>query len=255
METKILCQTQREKHNKFSVDAAEDIQNSLIANIRRTSYKDKAKNRGIKAKNIFVLCYVPMPAVLIELGYMTNPDEEKFINTKEAQEVFARGIVTGFQKYKRAWDKRQLPNAESEAKPDEETKPAETKAEPKPQPAAPKVEQKAEPKQQPAAPKPEVKKEEPKPEKPAPAAQAKASDAPSIVYKVQFLSVRTLLKEGDAALKGLAPVSYYKDGDFYRYTYGEAPSVEALRSDLQKVRKLFGDAFPAKFDSDGKRIR
>ena len=384
METKILCQTEREKHNRYSEDVAEDVQNSLIAGIRRTSYKEKVKDRGVKRSNLFVLCYVPMPAILIELGYMSNPEEEKFLNTQEGMECFAKSIYSGFVKYKRTWDKRQLPAqkptvgggltaavtsardrqqpaaeppapAAPAAKPTPEPKKAEAKPaapaqpatpaqpaapaasttpaapatstapsqsaggkssgfmplapaykdqtptthpapkpEPKTEPApAPKPEPKAEPaptpkpepRAEPApAPKPELKAEpapapnpepkaEPKPEpkaepapapKPEPKAEPKAEPTPApkpaaaddvIFYRVQFLSHTKLLPDGAPEFKGLEKVWHYQDGNVYRYTYGEATSAAALAPELKKVRALFGDAFPAKFDSQGNRIR
>jgi N-acetylmuramoyl-L-alanine amidase len=50
-------------------------------------------------------------------------------------------------------------------------------------------------------------------------------------------------------------VEYYKDGNVYRYTYGKARTKDELQQKILNVRKKFKDAFVAKFDEQGKRIR
>ena len=226
IETKILCQAQREKHNKQSLEVANAVHSNLIASLKKTSYAKSVVSRGVKSKNLFVLCYSPMPAILVELGYMSNVAEERFINSDEAQSTFANALYQGFKEYKRKWDKRQLSNQE-------ETKPA------------PKPKDEAKP-----APKPK-EETKPAPQNDPPKQQATGS----VVWKIQFLSTSKLLKEGSSEFKGLSPVSYYKEGDLYKYTYGSAPTSKALNADLKKVSALFPGAFPVKFDANGNRIK
>ncbi|MCF0180631.1 MAG: N-acetylmuramoyl-L-alanine amidase, partial [Bacteroidales bacterium] len=110
IETKILCQAQREKNNIYSEEVAKYVHNAILYAARRTSYKANVKDRSIKQKNIFVLCYSPMPSVLVELGYMSNPKEEKFITSEEGLAAFSSAIYDGFVKYKKSWSKRKLSN-------------------------------------------------------------------------------------------------------------------------------------------------
>lgn len=269
IDTKILCQAQREKHNKQSLEVANHMHQSLLKGMKQTSYSKHVSDRGIKAKNLFVLCYSPMPAVLVELGYMSNPEEEKFINSDEAQGCFAQALYNGFKLYKRDWDKRQLSSREQsqpQSAPQQESRPSnkpaakpeaksEQKSEAKPEPKPEtKPEQKADTKPQ--------SKPEQKPHSDARTAQqeTKPNTQPATVngqvtWKIQFLSSDRLLKEGDRELKGLKPVSYYKVGKLYKYTYGSASSSKALNADLQKVKKLFPEAFYVKFDAQGNRIK
>ena len=233
IETKILCQAQREKNNIHSEEVAKYVQNAMISAIRKTSYKAKVNDRGVKEKNIFVLCYSPMPAILVELGYMSNPDEEKFLNSEEAMTSFSKAIYSGFLRYKVAWDKRKLGNDKNstvEDKPAKEEKPVKEE---------------------------KTVKEEKKAE--APVGQKNANTAKQqnnkIIYKIQFLSSDKLMKNGNAAFKGLSPVEYYKDGKMYRYTYGKSSTSAGLNADLKKVQKLFKDAFIIKTDADGNRIK
>ena len=108
IETKILCQAQREKNNIHSEEVAKFVHNAMVSAIKKTSYKNNVNDRGVLQKNLFVLCYSPMPAILVELGYMSNPAEEKFLNSEEALSAYSKAIFSGFEKYKASWDKRKL---------------------------------------------------------------------------------------------------------------------------------------------------
>lgn len=220
IETKILCQAQREKNNIYSEEVAKYVHTSMVSAIRKTSYKANVNDRGIKEKNIFVLCYSPMPSILVELGYMSNPAEEKFLNSEEALSAFSKAIFNGFEKYKKSWDKRKL-NAPEESQNTSN----------------------------------EIEEQELQPSEPIKETTAQTNSDNTVFYKIQFLSSDRLYKQGNAVFKGLNPVVNYKDGNVYRYTYGKGTSSTSLNAELKKVKKLFPDAFIIKTDAQGKRIR
>jgi N-acetylmuramoyl-L-alanine amidase len=56
-------------------------------------------NAKDRRHNLYVLQYTTMPGALIELGFMSNPKEEKFLNTDEGQEALAIAIYRGFVNY------------------------------------------------------------------------------------------------------------------------------------------------------------
>ena len=223
IETKILCQAQREKNNIHSEEVAKFIHNAIISGLKRTSYKNYVIDRGIKEKNIFVLCYSPMPAILVELGYMSNPVEERFLNSDEAMVAYSKAIFAGIEKYKSAWATRKLRDLtsdnDSHAVADQPSRESPSEAEEKT------------------------------------ARQESSANTSEIFYRIQFLSSDRLLKKGDRDLKGLWPISHYRDGKIYRYTYGEAKSSRELNAELKRIKKLFSDAFIIKTDADGNRIR
>lgn len=236
IETKILCQAQREKHNKQSMEFANSVHNAIINGIKKTSYAKNVNNRGVRPKNLFVLCYSPMPAVLIELGYMSNAAEEKFITSDAAQDNFAQSIYYAVCNYKKNWDKRQLSNIGT--------------VEYEEEPAMPVVEEKP------------VKPAESKTAETSGKTADKTSDKPSaskngneVYWRIQFYISDTELKPNAKQLKGLSPVQYYKDGKLYKYTYGNTTSKAQMNKDLQTVKKLFKDAFPVKFDSEGNKMK
>lgn len=56
-------------------------------------------NRGVKSANFYVLKHSSAPATLLELGFVTNPEEEQLLADDEYQEQLARAIVTGINRY------------------------------------------------------------------------------------------------------------------------------------------------------------
>jgi N-acetylmuramoyl-L-alanine amidase len=62
--------------------------------------------RGVKQAGFYVLGGAPMPAILIEIGFLTNRKEERKLATPEYREALARAIYTGLAEYKRRYDQR-----------------------------------------------------------------------------------------------------------------------------------------------------
>ena len=61
---------------------------------------DGKNSRGVKQAGFIVLWKTSMPAVLIELGYLTHSKEEKILKSSDGQEVAAKGIFKAIVKYK-----------------------------------------------------------------------------------------------------------------------------------------------------------
>ena len=57
-------------------------------------------NRGVRQAGFLVLYRTTMPSVLIETGFLTNVDEEKFLASPDNQEKMARSIFKAFEEYK-----------------------------------------------------------------------------------------------------------------------------------------------------------
>ncbi|MCX7779995.1 MAG: N-acetylmuramoyl-L-alanine amidase [Negativicutes bacterium] len=65
---------------------------NLQASLQRAS---GLRDRGINSANFYVIKRTIMPAALLELGFITNPNEEKLLNTPEFQQRMAQAIVQG----------------------------------------------------------------------------------------------------------------------------------------------------------------
>lgn len=57
-------------------------------------------DRKVKSANFYVVKYTSMPAVLVELGYISNPSEEKLLGSADFQKKAAEGIYRGILAYK-----------------------------------------------------------------------------------------------------------------------------------------------------------
>lgn len=63
-----------------------------------------ANNRGVKQANFIVLWKCTMPAVLIELGFLSNSSDMKVLTDKNCQQRIAGNIFKAFQSYKKNYD-------------------------------------------------------------------------------------------------------------------------------------------------------
>ena len=59
----------------------------------------KTPSRGTQPCNFYVVRNTAMPATLIELAFISNPDEEKLLNSKEGIQKAAQGILDGIEDY------------------------------------------------------------------------------------------------------------------------------------------------------------
>jgi N-acetylmuramoyl-L-alanine amidase len=81
------------------------LENSLkFAQLVENQFKNKAgrKSRGVKQQGFIVLWKTTMPSVLIEAGYLTNKEEEAYLNTQQGRSYIASAIYRAFKEYKQA---------------------------------------------------------------------------------------------------------------------------------------------------------
>jgi N-acetylmuramoyl-L-alanine amidase len=78
---------------------AEVVQDSMTQALR-------IPNRGVKQAGFYVLGGAAMPAILIEIGFVTNPREEKRLKEPKYRDEIARAIYAGLAEYKKTYDAR-----------------------------------------------------------------------------------------------------------------------------------------------------
>ncbi|MGI8618744.1 MAG: N-acetylmuramoyl-L-alanine amidase [Gemmatimonadaceae bacterium] len=95
----IINDMAQNEHLRESMDLAESIQSGL----RRIH---PGPNRGVKQANFAVLRTSFMPAVLVEIGFGTNPEEAAFMSDPSKQRLIARAIADGALEYLDHYEQR-----------------------------------------------------------------------------------------------------------------------------------------------------
>jgi len=80
-------------YREQSMQLAENVQNQFENRVHRI-------NRGVKEAGFLVLVYTTMPSILIETGFLSNPEEEKFLLSEKGQDYIASAIYRAFKAYK-----------------------------------------------------------------------------------------------------------------------------------------------------------
>ncbi len=63
------------------------------------------ENRGVKQAGFMVLWTPSMPSILIETGFLSNPDEEKYLSSEKGQQKIAEAVFKAIVRYKEDYEK------------------------------------------------------------------------------------------------------------------------------------------------------
>ncbi|MCI5058240.1 MAG: N-acetylmuramoyl-L-alanine amidase [Flavobacteriales bacterium] len=259
-------------------------QSAMVANkIQKNFQKAGRKNRGVKQAGFLVLHQTAMPSVLIETGFLTNGDEEKFLGSDKGQNIIAKAIFEALKKYKKEIESNLLgpkdnsPNLINDAikdqvdfDPSKDTTAVKDNVAPKPEikdsldlkvenelpkenvdTSAKTVKiQEPEPK-----PKPKVDIAPPKEEKKEIVEEKKPIPKPNeIKFSVQFKTSPSQIPLEPENFMGIPGVQEYFADGFYKYIVGEGKSTDELLFLQNSVRKKgYKDAFIVAFQN-GERI-
>lgn len=205
-----------------SVSFAQKVQNQFRDRVQR-------KDRGVKQQPLMVTKMATMPSALIELGFLTNPAEEDYLNSDKGQVFMASAIYRAFKEYKEERESFILTT-----KP-QNTKPIEA---PAPQPAANNSSNTASgTTKQPSTP-----------------ASASTQKATEVYYTVQIITSGLKKELTPENFMGVDGVSYYEDKGLYKYVVGQSSTVEGAEALRQKMKNAgFKDAFVVAL-ANGKRV-
>jgi len=89
----ILINEYKRKFRQQSINLANLINNELVE-------VDGRKSGGVIEESILVLCHTAMPAVLVETGFIDNPDDEAYLNSEKGQDEIVDSILRAITKYK-----------------------------------------------------------------------------------------------------------------------------------------------------------
>lgn len=235
-ESAIMFEFIHDKNMAKSVELAKHVQKSVCSTANRP-------DKGVKQDVFLVLRETSMPACLIELGFITTPDEERLLNDDASIDNIARGIYSAFAKYKndnysgvnvplvapKESDKVSLPTLIPQDDADKQknrnaARNAETTAS-KPQLAT------SQPRRA-AAKTVNV-----------PAGTSKADDADAPVFKVQIMANATKEAKNSPRFKGYDGIDMYEEGGMYKYTIGASTNYNAIN----RLRASLATEFPGCF--------
>ncbi len=130
----ILLEDNQEKYQKFDPNDPEAV---IAFDIMFSAYKDQSLNfakyvedefvrngrssRGVKQANFHVLRTNASPAVLVELGFITNQDEGSYLATEQGKQKMTQSLFEAFEKFKKEFDRKTRP--QEDEKPKEVEKP------------------------------------------------------------------------------------------------------------------------------------
>lgn len=220
-ESYIIFEFMQDKYMEQSVHLASQMQKQFRQTCRRA-------DRGVHQAGFLVLKASAMPSILIELGFISTPEEERFLYSEAGSSTMAQGIYRAFLNYKREQEIRLtgvsrtiVPTepldietaATTESPLDNEQRSAEAAASGNRMPASN-----------------------------PPAGQQKTSRA-DITFKVQILTASRPLAQNDRRLKGLKGVEYYKEKGIYKYTCGASADYNQVLRTRRSLLPRFKDAF------------
>lgn len=100
-ESLILFSLMQYAYQSQSLSLAELIQAQYAGHAQR-------RDKGVKQAGFLVLWRTPMPSVLTEVGFISNPAEAKFLGSAAGQEKIAAAIFRAVKEYKQRTDSRTL---------------------------------------------------------------------------------------------------------------------------------------------------
>ena len=106
-ESYIIFEFIQNRHMEQSISLASDIQ--------RCFSEAKREDRGVRQAGFLVLRKTSMPSVLIEVGFISNRTEERYLASAEGQQRLAKAISDAFDRYKHTFDTRQAASGVGEA--------------------------------------------------------------------------------------------------------------------------------------------
>ena len=242
-ESNIMFEFIQDKNLTRSIEFAKMLQTHVCRAANRP-------NKGVHQQNLAVLRLTSMPACLIELGYISTPEEERMLNDKAQVDNMACGIYNAFVQYKNKYDTRMTVPYKTISDPISETpEPVQTTGTDNTDmqasadnPNKDNSDNTANPERNPKPSR--TNNAEKKPAKTQTVARPTGRiDKTQPVFKVQIIAAQRQLKAGDHNFRGLEGCEFYQENGMVKYTYGASNNY----NEIYRLRKAILDKFPGAF--------
>ncbi len=224
----IMFEFMKDQYMDRSVTCADLIQTNMIK-------ASKRNDRGVRQAGFLVLRATSMPSVLIELGFISNKEEEKYLNDSDNQAKVCKAIYQAFANYKHDIDKR---NGKAEEVEGQKSKVESQKSKVEGQRA-----EANEPSTSEASTNSATKTESP---------NHQITESPTEYYW-QVLVSKNNYALNNPIFKGVNIGNVIHENNVYKYLVGPEDSNEAINSYKEYIKKHFPDAFIVVYQN-GQRI-
>lgn len=229
-ESYIIFEFIQGKNMERSVELARMIQRSVCDSGCRP-------DKGIHQAGFLVLRETSMPSCLIELGFITTPDEERLLNDNAKVDDIAKGIYEAFAKYKNKYD-RSVSVPYRAANRQESTLPKIV-----PDSYKEEAENRRVKKQEPVRKTRASKTDDSDRKADTVASQSRNAPKDAPVFKLQIFVGNRNLRKGDAHFKGETEFDSFQEGNLVKYTLGASTNY----NEIYRLRKEKMEKFPEAF--------
>ena len=216
----IMFEFMQDKYIDKSIEFSSTIQKQFVNYCQRT-------DRGVRQAGFWVLHRSACPSVLVELGFISNASEERYLTSEKGQKEMATGVFNAFVDYKRAHDKRSGRHTSVVSKIEQKEK-TDEHSQKQPDHVAEINQRKAD--------SDSVNKHT--------KIESSVLNQKNIkltpVFKVQLFASKKKVKSNSTEFKGISNTEYFEENGFIKYTVGE----ESDYSKIEKIRKEIVHKFP-----------
>lgn len=200
-QSSIIFSLMQNAHLGNSLLFAEDVANAMGSTPIKNS-------RGVSQDPFWVLWRTAMPSVLVEVGFITNPDDLTVMRSEKGRDGIAANLFSAFKTFKERYD-----NSMALEKEDRQEEKAEKQAEAEPKAEAPQEENLEE----------------------------------GILYGVQVLATTKKMAENDPFFAGYKPVMI-QTGKIYKYVIIPSRSLKEVKANHKIIQNKFPDNFIVKIE-------
>lgn len=173
------------------------------------------RDRGVKQQGLLVLARTAMPGILVETGFITNPDEEEYLMSEQGQDYIASAIYRAFKSYKNLIETKSSFAIASRL----ETQASDTDV----VNSAPAIHSDS-----------VLERADQTSEIPL---------VPPVEFKVQITASSKPITSDSPLFKGLTEVSEYRVGKIYKYAVGSNRTLQDAIAYSKQIKEKFPDAF------------
>ena len=247
----IMFEFMQDKYIDKSVEFSSAVQKQFV------SYGGRA-DHGVRQAGFWVLHRSACPSVLVEVGFISNAAEERFLMSEQGQKQMATAIYNAFVDYKRGHDKKSGRQGPVVSK----IEPQAQNVESQPTRTTPKVTETPKGDDQETVRKPRVTEapvqklaESSKSSNVSKQTSVVATDQENegnVVFKVQLFASRVELAKDAPDFKGVAGIELFTENRYFKYILGAETDYAKIEKVRRSILSKFPDAFIIAFQGDRK---